>query len=59
MFSGLVKNYLQVFLFSSEILVKMSTYVLQFVTILSRSHGPCHTRVFFKVCGQCDCGDLR
>ena len=35
MFSGLVKNYLQVFLFSLEILVKMSTYVLQFVTILS------------------------
>ena len=35
MFSGLVKNYFQVFLFSLEILVKMSTYVLQFVTILS------------------------
>ena len=35
MFSSLVKNNLQVFLFSLEILVKMSTYVLQFVTILS------------------------
>ena len=35
MFSSLLKIYLQVFLFSSEIVVKMAPYVLQFVTILS------------------------
>ena len=35
MFSSLVKICLQVFLFSLEILVKMATYVLQFVTVLS------------------------
>ena len=58
MYSSLVKIYLQVFLFSLEILVKMATYVLQYVTILSRSHEPCHTHVFMEICEQCDCGDL-